>query len=138
MDQNNQQGAQGGAPVPPGEYEAPAGYGQSVGNGAQNSSYAQAAPQTPPYAEPYIELYPHSSNDKTLFKVAFAFQVVTTVCCAWTIIALAWMIPMCVIGYKMMKGQKANTVAWGVCNLIFMGLVSGILYLVAEKDEKRY
>lgn len=126
MDQYNYGNSQNDAPVSP-EYEAPA---YECG---QNASNAQQ-----PYAEPYVVLYPHSDNDVTLFKVAFAFQVVTTVCAAWTIIALAWMIPMCVIGYKMMKGQKANTVAWGVCNIIFMGLISGILYLVAEKDEKRY
>ena len=126
MDQNNQSDSQNAAPVSP-EYEAPVyEYGQP----------ASAAQQ--PQAEPYIVLYPHSSNDVTLLKVAFAFQIVNTVLCCWMIIPLAWMIPMCVIGYKMMNGQKANTVAWGVCNLIFVSVISGILYLVASKDEKRY
>lgn len=80
--------------------------------------------------------YPHKNSDITLFKVAFAFQILSAVCCAILIIPLAWMIPMTVIGYKMSKGEKANTVAWGVCNLIFVDVVSGILYLIADKDEK--
>lgn len=79
--------------------------------------------------------YPHKNSDITLFKVAFAFQILSTVCCAIFVIPLAWMIPMSVIGYKMSKGEKANTVAWGVCNLIFLSVVSGILYLIADKDQ---
>lgn len=101
----------------------------------QNPQYEQTA-QTQNIQTEQV-LYPHSANDVTLFKVAFAFQIVTIVCSFWLIVPLAWMIPMTVIGYKMMKGQKANTVAWGVCNLLFVDLVSGILYLVAAKDEKR-
>lgn len=80
--------------------------------------------------------YPHKNTDVTMFKVAFAFQIVSAVGFALLIIPLAWMIPMAVIGYKMNKGEKANTVAWGVCNLLFVNLVSGILYLIADKDEK--
>ena len=35
------------------------------------------------------------------------------------LIPLAWMIPMTVHAYKIYKGRKPNTVAFGVCTLIF-------------------
>ncbi len=50
------------------------------------------------------------------------------------LIPLAWMIPMTVRTYKIYKGRKPNTVAFGVCMLIFVNLVSGILLLCSDKD----
>ena len=50
------------------------------------------------------------------------------------LIPLAWMIPMTVRTYKIYKGRKPNTVAFGVCTLIFVNLVSGILLLCSDKD----
>jgi hypothetical protein len=44
------------------------------------------------------------------------------------------MIPMTVISYGIYKGTKRNTVAFGVCTLLFMSLVSGVLLLVSKKD----
>ena len=74
-------------------------------------------------------------NDKTLYLVAFILNIVTTVSIGWTIIPLAWMIPMTVISYGIYKGTKKNTTAFAVCTLIFLNLVSGILLLVAKKDD---
>ncbi len=73
-------------------------------------------------------------NDKTLKLIAFIFNVVSTVSIGWLILPLAWMIPMTIISWGIYKGTKANTVAFGVCTLIFVSLVSGILLLVAKKD----
>lgn len=73
--------------------------------------------------------------DKTLRLVAFILNIIATVSIGWTIIPLAWMIPMTVISYGIYKGTKRNTVAFGVCTLIFVNLVSGILLLVSKKDD---
>ena len=75
-------------------------------------------------------------NDKTLRLIAFIFNVVSTVSIGWTIIPLAWMIPMTVISYGIYKGTKDNTTTFGVCTLIFVSLVSGILLLLAKKDRE--
>ena len=42
---------------------------------------------------------------------------------------------MTIISYGIYKGTKKNTVAFAVCMLLFVNLVSGILLLVADKDE---
>ncbi len=73
--------------------------------------------------------------DTTLRLVAFILNIVATVSIGWTIIPLAWMIPMTVISYGIYKGTKKNTTAFGVCTLIFVSLVAGILLLVSKKDD---
>lgn len=92
----------------------------------QNQSPAPAfTPATPAVTD----------NDKTLYLVAFILNIVSTVSVGWLIIPLAWMIPMTVISYGIYKGTKKNTTAFGVCTLIFLNLISGILLLVAKKDD---
>jgi len=76
-----------------------------------------------------------ADNDKTLRLVAFILNLVCTVAVGWTLIPLAWMIPMTVISYGIYKGTKKNTTAFAVCTLLFVSLVSGILLLVAKKDD---
>ena len=76
-----------------------------------------------------------TDSDKTLRLVAFILCIVSTVGIGWTIIPLAWMIPMTVISYGIYKGTKKNTTAFGVCTLIFVSLVAGILLLVSKKDD---
>ena len=84
-----------------------------------------------------------SSNDQTLRVIAFALNVLT--CVSWGIIGictfgiglipLAWSIPMTVISWGIYKGKKPNSVAFGVCTLIFMGLISGVLLLISKKEK---
>ncbi|HBO64847.1 TPA: hypothetical protein DD425_02715 [Candidatus Saccharibacteria bacterium] len=74
-------------------------------------------------------------SDKTLRLVAFILNLVSTISAGWLIIPLAWMIPMTVISWGIYKGEKRNTVAFGVCTLIFVNLISGILLLVSSKDD---
>lgn len=76
-----------------------------------------------------------NNNDKTLRLIAYIFSLITTIAFGWMIIPLAWMIPMTIISYGIYKGTKKNTVAFAVCMLLFVNLVSGILLLVADKDE---
>lgn len=84
-------------------------------------------PQVPVAATP--------DSDTTLKLVAFIFNIVSLVSVGWLIIPLAWMIPMTVISYGIYKGTKKNTVAFGVCTLLFVSMVSGVLLLVAKKDD---
>lgn len=79
--------------------------------------------------------YAPSNDDRTLRLVAFVFAVLCTVSVCWAIIPLAWMIPMTVRCWGIYKGTKPNTTAFGVCTLIFLSLVGGILLLVSQKDE---
>lgn len=51
---------------------------------------------------------------------------------------LAWMSPMTVMSWGIYKGTRANTVAFGVCNLLFMNTIffwgGGILLLISNKE----
>ena len=73
-------------------------------------------------------------TDKNIKLVAFIFMLVSTIGVGWTLIPLAWMIPMTIISYGIYKGTKKNTTVFGVCSLIFVSLVGGILLLVANKE----
>lgn len=94
---------------------------------------AEVASSTPIETQPIETVSPET--DKTLRLVAFVFALVSTISVGWTIIPLAWMIPMTVIAWGIYKGTKANTVAFGVCMLIFTSLVAGVLLLIAKKDR---
>lgn len=92
------------------------------------------------YAQPVAaaapaQLYPMTDTDRNLRLVAFIFCILSLVGSCWLIIPLAWMIPMSVISWGIYKGTKANTVAFGVCTLIFCSLVAGILLLCSNKDR---
>ena len=75
------------------------------------------------------------SNDSVLRLIAFIFNIIATLSVGWFILPLAWMIPMTVISWGIYKGTKRNTVAFGVCTLLFVNIISGILLLVSSKDE---
>ena len=109
-----------------------AGYQQP--QGYQQSPYQQAYQQPVGPAVP-VPLYPMTETDRNLRLVSFIFAILTTVGCGVFIIPLAWMIPLCVINWGIYKGQKPNTVAFGVCMLLFCNLVSGILLLCSNKDR---
>lgn len=85
--------------------------------------------------EPAPTTYQLSSEDTTLRLIAFIFAVISTVSCAIFILPLCWMVPMTVHCWGLYKGTKANTVGFGVCTLIFLSLVSGILLLISNKEQ---
>ena len=97
---------------------------------AYQQVYAQPVAPAAPAA-----LYPMTDTDRNLRLVAFIFCILSLVGSCWLIIPLAWMIPMSVISWGIYKGTKANTVAFGVCTLIFCSLVAGILLLCSNKDR---
>ena len=97
---------------------------------AYQQVYAQPVAPAAPAA-----LYPMTDTDRNLRLGAFIFCILSLVGSCWLIVPLAWMIPMSVISWGIYKGTKANTVAFGVCTLIFCSLVAGILLLCSNKDR---
>lgn len=75
-----------------------------------------------------------TSQDRVLRLIAFILNIISCIGWCWLIIPLAWMVPMTVISWGIYKGTRANTVAFGVCTLIFVDLISGILLLISRKD----
>jgi hypothetical protein len=66
--------------------------------------------QFPPTApQPVNGVYPVSENDRQLRLIAFIFMLLSTVSVGWTIVPLAWMIPMTVVCWDIYKG-KSQTV----------------------------
>ena len=76
-----------------------------------------------------------SNNDSGLRLAAFILNIISTIGSAILVIPLAWMIPMTVISWGIYKGTKRNTVAFGVCTLLFLNLIGGILLLISTKDD---
>lgn len=137
-------------------YEPPAQpYGTQNGYAAPNANtqqgyYAQPDPsqQNPyqnayqaPYGQPAYQgaydgaIYPMSDSDRTLRLINFILCLVSTITCALLIIPLAWMLPMTIISWGIYKGKKRNTTAFGVCTLLFVNLIGGILLLCSHKDQ---
>lgn len=76
-----------------------------------------------------------SESDRTLRLVNFVLCLITTVLCGVFIIPLAWMIPMTVYSWGIYQGTKPNTVAFGVCTLLFVDIIGGVLLLVSHQDQ---
>lgn len=69
--------------------------------------------------------------------IALGLVVISVLCGFWfDIIALAWMIPMCIHSQGIRDGKRPNTVGFGVCTLLFVSLIGGILMLCAPKDPQ--
>ncbi len=93
-----------------------------------NTSGSQAR-----YDQVYVQVQPDSSK-RTMRLIAFILCLVSTIVIGWLIIPLAWMIPMTVHSWGIYQGTKDNSVAFGVCTLLFVNLVGGILLLVSGED----
>lgn len=99
---------------------------------SQRHPYSDATVQASATAQP---IYPVNDTKRTLSLVNFILCVITCVGVGWTIIPLIWMTPMTVHSWGIYKGAKLNTTTFGVCTLLFVNLVGGILLLVADKDQ---
>lgn len=102
-----------------------------------NAPYQAPAYGSPAYTQPGGQAYyPQVANDgdRTLRLIAFVFCIISLVSVGWLIIPLAWMIPMTIHCWGIYQGTKPNTVGFGVCTLIFVTFVGGILLLVSKKD----
>lgn len=106
----------------------------ATGTQEQGGQYGSARPQGSSSIVSNRSRYAMSSQDSTLRLVAFIFCVLSLASSCWLIIPLAWMIPMTVVSWGIYKGTRPNTTAFGVCTLLFVSLVAGILLLVSRKD----
>jgi predicted permease len=77
-----------------------------------------------------------NSNRDSLLQIAGIFQIISCVVIGWTIIPLAWLIPMTIATFNARKDHREH-VALGVCSIFFSNLIAGILILIAggEKDQ---
>ena len=66
-----------------------------------------------------------TNSDRNLRLAAFTLNIISMVALGWTLLPLAWMIPMTVMSWGIYKGTRANTVAFGVCNLLFVNTIGG-------------
>lgn len=118
------------------DHYAPA-QGQPAAEGAQPAEAAQPTVtvnvQQAAVATPVT--YPMTETDRTMRLIAFILNIVSAVAACWLLVPLAWMIPMTVVSYGIYKGTRPNSVAFGVCTLLFVNIVSGILLLCTNKDK---
>ena len=114
-----------GTPVPP---SAPGQQQQQ----AYQQPYVSEQPQ-PVYAQ--ATTYPTTSQDETLRLINFILCILSCIALCWAVIPLAWTIPMTVHSWGIYKGTKPNTTTFGVCTLIFVNVIGGILLLVSNKDK---
>ena len=64
-----------------------------------------------------------TNSARNLRLAAFILNIISMVALGWTLLPLAWMIPMTVMSWGIYKGTRANTVAFGVCNLLFINAI---------------
>ncbi len=123
-------GAKSAASGTPGQ-EAPQGNPYMPPNPAQAYSYQNAYQQ---HVTPETT-YAMTSTDEALRLANFVLCVISCVALGAAIVPLAWTIPMTVHSWGIYKGKKPNTIAFGVCTLIFVNVIGGILLLVSNKDR---
>lgn len=78
-----------------------------------------------------------TNGDRNLCLAAFILNIISMVALVvlgGTLLPLAWMIPMTVMSWGIYKGTRANTVAFGVCNLLFVNTIGGLL-LISNKER---
>lgn len=115
---------------------APAGTQVGTQANAQPAYTQNVQNQYQIYTQQYAgQVYPMTKEDQTLRLIAFIFCIISTVSMAVFILPLAWCIPMTVRAWGIYKGTKPNTTVFGVCSLIFLSLVAGILLLISNKDD---
>ncbi|KAB8289468.1 hypothetical protein DSM100688_0548 [Bifidobacterium ramosum] len=98
----------------------------------QQPQYANYGYAQPTYAADGTYLM--TETDRNLRLAAFVLNVIGCVAWCWTIVALAWMIPMTVRSWRIYQGTSPNTTTFAVCTLIFANQIAGILLLISKKD----
>lgn len=114
------------------QYQTQPSFQQGVSGNPQSVTYVNVQQPTMVPGQPVC--YPVSETDRTLRLIAFIWDILCLVSVCWLLIPLAWMIPMTVHTYGIYKGTKPNTTGFGVCTLLFLGVISGILLLCSKKD----
>ena len=95
-----------------------------------------AAPAPTPAPTPAPNPAPAQNTQyNPLQLVAFVLMIITTVSAGIFLIPLAWMIPMDVHLWQQMKNGNKVGIGFGICTLIFVNLISGILLIVDTAQE---
>ena len=123
--------------TPPQYDQTPPQYGQAPQYGQTPPPYGQAPQygQMPPqYTQ---QAYAQKPADTSLRTVAFVINIICMIIIAVNTfgIGLAWCIPMTIYSYKIIKSPYKHT-TFGVCCLLFLGIISGILILCSGGTEK--
>lgn len=110
----------------------------SQNNYGDYSKYSQASQNSQNDFESEQPVYELSKSDRILRGIAFGLNIASCLALGIFLIPLCWTIPMTIHSYSIFKGRKANTVAFGVCSVIFINVISGILLLISkhEKDDE--
>jgi hypothetical protein len=124
----NTYGEQGG-PGAGSYYGSASGGNESYYGGTPEGNYyggASGAPQ-----------YDSNPVNTTLRKIAFAINLVCTIILAIPTfgIALIWCIPMTVYSYRIINSPYKHT-GFGVCCILFLGVLAGILILCSGGSKK--
>ena len=112
-------------------------------DGQASPAYGQTGPAYGEYGEGQYQYaqapaYVQNDNTQTLRMVAFIFNMISLISVGWTLLPLAWMLPMTIMSWNIYKGKRPNTIAFGVCTLLFLSAVGGILLLVSGEDRQKY
>ena len=97
------------------------------------------APYQPAFTSPSEGINAPSSGTRGMYTAAAIINWVTLAIVIVAtfgigIIAAAWFIPMTVLTHKAAKGPYKHT-ALGVCTLLFVNIISGILMLVDDSNR---
>lgn len=72
-----------------------------------------------------------NQKEDSLRKASFILAIITCVLVGWTIIPLAWAIPMTIMIKRSITSGK-NHIALGICSLLFLNVIIGILMLISN------
>jgi len=70
---------------------------------------------------------------------AFVLNLLTIIYLGLTligIIAWLWVIPMTIHSWKLYKNNEKATITFGVCELLFVNIISGVLHLIDTEMDK--
>lgn len=73
-----------------------------------------------------------SDGKETMRTVAKVFMILGCISVGWTLIPLAWCIPMTVSYFGRVKNHEKIGMGFKICTLLFVSVVAGILMLCDE------
>lgn len=79
-----------------------------------------------------MEYYTNENCRTGVQTAALVFMILGTIAFGLAIIPLAWCIPMCVSYARKTKNGEPVSTAFGVCSILFVSFIGGILVLVGN------
>ncbi|MBE5890055.1 MAG: zinc-ribbon domain-containing protein [Lachnospiraceae bacterium] len=105
--------------------------------GYQQQGYQQQGYQQQGYQQPYPNNGMNQGNS-TLATVVKIFMILGCVSIGWSIIPLAWCIPMTVVCFRKLNNNEPIGIGFKICTLLFVNLVAGICLLCMQDEQPRY